>query len=88
GAEILSPLDAAIYGGFRELVQSLFTFYQDEPITIIGFEAKTSTPEDFADFIVKTIREKSGQTRSRWFRFTGRQGFLPLILPGIKSLRS
>ncbi len=82
GAKVLPPLDGMGTGAFRALGNSLFTFYQNEEITINGFESSTSESGEFADFILKTLKEKAGKTHGKWFRYHDRGVWNALGLQG------
>ncbi len=86
GLDALTPIDAAAHGSFRGIADSLFTYYRNEPINIIGFESQTSDAEEFASFIYTTLREKGEKGHGRWFKYSDRGGFLSgLSLPGPKK---
>ena len=76
GPEVLTPLDAAAYGSFRALADSLFTYYRNEPVTINGFESESGRTDEFAAFIKQTIDEKAVKTHGRWYQHSERSGFL------------
>lgn len=69
GAKVLPPLDGMGTGAFRSMGNSLFTFYQNEALTINGFDSSSPESEEYASFIVKTLKEKAGKRHGKWFRF-------------------
>ena len=79
GPEVLTPLDAAAYGSFRALADSLFTYYRNEPVTMNGFESQSGRTDEFAEFIKQTIDEKAGKTHGKWYKHSDRGGFLSNI---------
>ncbi len=86
GPEVLTPLDAAAYGSFRSLSDSIFTYYRNEPLVINGFESQSSQTDEYAHFIKQTIDEKGNKTYGKWYKHSGRGGFLSNIqLPGFKK---
>jgi NAD(P)-dependent dehydrogenase (short-subunit alcohol dehydrogenase family) len=85
GAKVLPPLDGMGTGGFRSLGNSLFTFYQNEEITVNGFESSSSDSESYATFIVKTLGEKKGKTHGKWFKFQDRGSWNPLENLGLSK---
>lgn len=85
-ASALLPLDAAIYGSIRELTESLFTQYKNEPLSINGYESFSPNTEDFASFILKIQREKGERSKGKWFRHGDKQGILSgLSFPRISN---
>ncbi|MFP4180234.1 MAG: hypothetical protein ACLFNZ_07685 [Spirochaetaceae bacterium] len=82
GAKVLPPLDGMGSGAFRSLGNSLFTFYQNEDITINGFESSSPDSGDYAEFILKTLREKAGKSHGKWFRFQDKSVWNSLGLQG------
>ncbi len=82
GAKVLPPLDGMGTGAFRSLGNSLFTFYQNEELIINGFESSTSESGEYAEFIVKTMKEKGGDTHGKWYRFNDRNVLNAFGFPG------
>ncbi|MFO7849925.1 MAG: hypothetical protein R6V67_08195 [Spirochaetia bacterium] len=82
GTKVLPPLDGMGSGAFRSLGNSLFTFYQNEGITINGFESSSADSGEYADFILKTLREKAGRSHGKWFRFQDKNVWNTLGLQG------
>jgi NAD(P)-dependent dehydrogenase (short-subunit alcohol dehydrogenase family) len=83
---ILLPLDALEYGALRELTESVFTQYKNEPITLNGFESGSGNIDDFVAFIFKTLQEKGSKTNGKWFHHSGKSGLLnSLSLPGLSK---
>lgn len=76
GSEILTPLDAAAAGSFRALGGSIFTYYENEPITVNGFESQSSKYDDFARFVISTNRDRGSKSHGKWFRHSERGGIL------------
>jgi hypothetical protein len=76
GTSALLPLDAAVYGSIRELTESLFTQYKNEPLSINGYESFSPNTDDFASFILKTQKEKGEKSKGKWFRHGAGGGFL------------
>lgn len=86
GPEVLTPLDAAAYGSFHSLTDSLFTYYRNEPIAINGFESQSSRSDEFAAFIKQTVDEKASKSHGKRYKFSDRGGFLSNIqFPGLKK---
>lgn len=87
GSEVLPPLDAALSGAFAAAVESMFTFYKNEPLILNGFESNTANASEFAEFIVKTIQDKAKTTYGKWFRFSDKPSLFSSLsrnLPGFK----
>lgn len=76
GSDVLTSLNASIYGGMRELTNSLFTFYRKEPFSVNGFESGTSNLKAYAEYILKTIKETPEKRHGKWFRFSEKSVFL------------
>ena len=83
GSEVLSPVDACVSGSFKALAQSLFMFYQNEPINLIGFRSSTTQVHDFAGFIFRNSEEKSVKSSSQWLKFSEKSGFFQSLPRGI-----
>lgn len=77
GAEILAPLDAAIAGAIRELVRSLFAFYENEPLVIRGFEASDAESRAVSRWVLDVTLERSAKTAGRWLKYGRSIGILP-----------
>lgn len=63
------PLDAALSAGFYAATDSLSTLYQNEAITINGFECSRERPEEFAGYILQTLSGKAATTNGKWYRY-------------------
>jgi NAD(P)-dependent dehydrogenase (short-subunit alcohol dehydrogenase family) len=72
----LLPLCAATAAAFKSATDSLSTLYQNENITINGFECTHEPPERFSRFILQALSGKAGETSGRWYR-CGSTGRLP-----------
>ena len=82
-SSILLPLEAAVYGALKELTESIFTQYKNEPISINAFESTSNHTENFADFLIKTVDERAEKTYGRWFRHSDKIGlFNNISIPG------
>lgn len=88
GTDILSPVDACISGSFKSLAQSLFMFYQNEPIFINGFRSSSANIPDYAQFIFRTLEEKQARTKGEWHKFSDRSGFFQTLPLNIKKNRN
>lgn len=75
-ASILLPLEAAVYGSLKEMTESIFTQYKNEPLSINAFESNSENIDDFASFIIKNIEEKGERSFGKWFRHSEKSGFL------------
>lgn len=74
GTDALPPVSAAVYGCLHEFVSSLFVFYQNERVDLLGYESNTPYPEEFADYIVQGISETNGV--GRWQKYGSRNSIL------------
>lgn len=83
GSEILSPVEACVSGSFAALVQSLAVFYQNEPVSIMGFRSSTTQVSEYAQFIRRTLEEKQGKTTGVWHKYSDRPGFFQSLPRGI-----
>jgi hypothetical protein len=82
---VLTPLDAAAAGSFRSLSESVFTYYENEPITVNGFESQSSKYAEFARYVISTNRDRGSRTHGKWYRHSERGGILSgLPFPGSK----
>ena len=63
------PLCAASSGSFRGTFDALTTLYQNEDITINGFESTREQPAGFAHFIFQSLQGKAAHSHGRWFRY-------------------
>lgn len=77
GAEILAPLDAGIAGAIRSIVQSLLAFYENEPLTIRGFEASEGESREVAKWMLDSVLDRAGKSAGRWMRYGRSIGLLP-----------
>jgi NAD(P)-dependent dehydrogenase (short-subunit alcohol dehydrogenase family) len=75
------PLDGALREAFRGLARSLLATCSSGPLTVNAFQSYSSTPGDFARFIVRTLDEKARKISGRWFTLEPRQGFLQGFVP-------
>ena len=76
GAEVLAPFDAAVAGTVRSLCESLFVFYEREPIQIRGLHVSESEDSGVVDWIVQTIFDRGAKSDRRWSKRGGRGGIL------------
>jgi NAD(P)-dependent dehydrogenase (short-subunit alcohol dehydrogenase family) len=70
--EFAGPLDASLRGSFQSLADSLFVFYQNEPVVLRGFYSESDQNKEFARYIVSTVREKSARGGGKWHRYAAR----------------
>lgn len=75
GDENLSALDSAGAASFSAVVKTLIRTYQNEPLTINGFETASSDMGEFASFILSNHWSNGGGGKVH--RFTDRTGFRP-----------
>lgn len=76
GAEVLAPFDAAVAGAVRSLCESLFVFYEREPINIRGLHVSESEDTGVVDWVVQTIFDRGAKSDRRWSKRGGRGGVL------------
>jgi len=72
GPDVLPPLEALLQGSFYNLAESMFSFYENEPVTMRGIETKLSANRQIAEFLVQTIVENNPRSRSKWIKYTGK----------------
>jgi len=82
GSDVLPPLEAFCFGSFRALGDSLFAFYQNEPVLFYGFECYGSGMDEFAEFILRTLRDRGRKNAGKWMKFQDRGGFLSSFTQG------
>ncbi len=70
GTEILPPMDALGAGSFTGLVKSLFTFYQNEQVSINAYLSSSSETEEYSDFIFRTISERQKPVHGKFYKFS------------------
>jgi NAD(P)-dependent dehydrogenase (short-subunit alcohol dehydrogenase family) len=70
GTELLPPIDSVITGAFRELMSTLFTFYQNEPVRLFGFESSLPEASEFARFIMGILKAGNKQSSGKWYRYS------------------
>ncbi len=63
------PLDAAFSAAFRAATDSLCTLYQNEEITINGFECFRERPDDFGKFILQSLAGRAASTKGKCYRY-------------------
>ena len=76
GAEAL-PLDAETTGAFVALGRSLFTWYQNEPVVLRGFQSAGISAQEFARFAIEQIAVNNPKQKNRWFKYSGKSGLFP-----------
>ena len=64
------PLDAAFSAAFHAATDSLCTLYQNEAITINGFECFRERPDDFGKFIRQSLAGRAASTKGKWYRYS------------------
>lgn len=83
-SNIFLPLDAIIHGALKELMESMFIQYKNEPIVITGFESHSSDFEDYAAFIIKTLNDRGEKSNGKWQKHSEKTGlFQNISIPGI-----
>jgi NAD(P)-dependent dehydrogenase (short-subunit alcohol dehydrogenase family) len=70
------PLEAALRGAFRALVQSLLETGGPKGVTVNAFESVATLARDFAGFIVETLMARGDKPAGKWLRFQPRSGLL------------
>lgn len=76
GAEAL-PLDAETGGAFVALGRALFTWYQNEPVVLRGFQSAGNSAEEFSRFAIEQIVANNPKQKDRWFKYSGKSGLFP-----------
>ena len=72
----LPPLEAALRGAFKALVQSLLDAGGSKGVPVHGFESFAAPPREFAGFIVESLAARGGKPSGKWLRFQPRGGLL------------
>ncbi|MCD6121686.1 MAG: hypothetical protein J7K04_07610 [Spirochaetales bacterium] len=72
GISDISPLEALVINGFENFIKSLAGHNRETVIN--GFFAAEVPATEYADYIVKTIKDKIDKSRGRIFRYSLRQG--------------
>lgn len=75
GTEILPPLDALGSGAFTSLIKSLFTFYQNEAISINGYFSSSTEAGNYAEFIFKNATDSQKSTHGKFYKFADKNVF-------------
>lgn len=70
GSDTPPPLDAVSTGSFHALSRSLFSFYQNEEVSINAFETDSADCKAFISFIKKTLEEKGRECHGKVFRYS------------------
>ncbi len=73
GDEALSTMDSAAAASFAAIIKTVMNTYQNEPVTINGFETASADSGEYASFILSSLAE--GSTAGRLYRFGDRSGF-------------
>lgn len=68
----LPTMDALVTEGFVALVNSLMASYQNDPITVTGFDSQPSEPKDYASFILSALAQ--GPPPGKWLHFGDKGG--------------
>jgi hypothetical protein len=74
GQSILSPLDSCIDGAFTRLIDSLFTFYQNEPLILRGFSSRSEDSREFAKYILTAFSGRDEKSAGKWHKFSDKTG--------------
>ncbi|GEM_PF-1308621 len=74
GAEVMAPVDAAIRGALTGLVQSLFEFYEAEPVDIRALHATDADSQAMAGWVFDSVSDRSSRLGGRWVRYGQRSG--------------
>jgi len=77
GDEALSTMDSAAVASFSAVVKAVINTYQNEPVTINGFETASADMGEFASFILGTSGGPSRNGGGKIYRFADRTGFHP-----------
>ncbi|MFP4362682.1 MAG: hypothetical protein ACLFR1_02305 [Spirochaetia bacterium] len=72
---VFSPIHSATLGCMESLIDSLFTFYQKEPIFLSGIYFESSSSEEAAKFIADAIQNQTEKIRNKWIKYTGKTHF-------------
>lgn len=75
------PLEGAIRGAYHGMARSLLATCASGPVTANAFQSYSSTPSEFARFLMKTLEEKARKISGRSFTLEPRQGFLQGLVP-------
>lgn len=86
GHGLLPPINSALLGALRASGEALISFYQNEPIKILGFESSSPEKEAFLSYIIKIWEEKDKHRKGRWNQYTEKSGlFQSLSLSSFKN---
>lgn len=66
------PVDACTRGAIESFANSLFTYYQNEPVVCRGFLSESEQVKEFAAHILQVIEEKRVRSKGKWHRYSGR----------------
>lgn len=69
GIDVLPPLEALSSGGFDSFVKALFTFYQNEKLSINGYFCASAEPKEYSEFIFKTIAERNKPVHGKFYTY-------------------
>jgi NAD(P)-dependent dehydrogenase (short-subunit alcohol dehydrogenase family) len=69
-------LERAVREGFKGFASSLMASYAEGGFFLNAFQSFGASPEEFAQFIDKTLEEKARKISGRWFTCQPRGGFI------------
>ena len=69
GIDVLPPLEALSSGGFDSFVKALFTFYQNEKLSINGYFCASADLKEYSEFVFKTITERNRPVHGKFYKF-------------------
>jgi hypothetical protein len=73
--ESRSPVEAAASGSFVSVAEAIFTYYQNEPLSIRGFYATGDDPLEISRFVIDGLAEPASPKKNgRWIRYPSRGG--------------
>ncbi len=75
-------LERAAREGFRGFATSLMASYAESGFFVNGFQSFGAGPQEFSQFIDKTLEEKARKISGRWFTCQPRGGFIQGMFSG------
>lgn len=77
GAEVMPPFDATFMAAMEGLAQSLFLFYESEPVVIRALRASDSETRSVAQWVLDSVFERGNKTAGRLSKYGQRGSLFP-----------
>jgi hypothetical protein len=81
GSPVTGPLENGLRESLRGVAAALLGATTERTILVNGFQTPAADPEEYAQFIDRTLEERARRISGRWFTCPARGGFLHRVPP-------